>query len=711
MEMNKSISVITPAEKNENYINIALESLRKQTYTNFEVLILHSDIEALKKVIDEVYLNDKRYKFLQTPSDVNVGAVRNIGIEKAAGDYIYFLDSDDYISENMFELLTDNINDYPMIRGRMKSTDFSSSSIIILPGTNRIKMFSNKRYNLIRNNSAVNFLISKKTIENMNLRFSEEFKTYSDLTFMLPLLEEIEMIPYVYEVIYFRRRRNDPINHPSLRQSPVEQLAHDLFGIYNQLKTDEISEEAQRFLDNKLLNFYRKRLVTEFKDESTIDQYFDGLVESIKKIDPERLENKDFILKNDVKAIKSNKKNVFRKLSNFHHLLRDIKRGFGSKKGRKELLYKRVFKNMSFKDNLVVFESFQGKSYSDSPKYIYEYMLENRKDYRFVWIKSDLEKLPGKPETVKRFSLKYYYYIARAKYVVSNVRMPNSYIKRDGQIYLQTWHGTPLKRLAGDMADVHMPGTNSARYKRNFNRETDKWDYLIAPNQYSSDIFRRAFWFDNTMLQTGYPRNDILTNYNDAETIKKLKRKVYLPTNKKVILYAPTWRDDEYYKIGKYKFDLTLDLHRMKEQFGDEYIILLRMHYVVASNMDLTDLEGFAYDVSGYSDISELYLMSDILITDYSSVFFDYANLKRPILFYTYDIEKYQGQLRGFYIDMETELPGPLLMTNDDIIDAIENIDEVNEKYKDRYEEFHDKFCSWDDGKSSEKVVDAVFEK
>lgn len=170
MEMNKSISVITPAEKNENYINIALESLRKQTYTNFEVLILHSDIEALKKVIDEVYLNDKRYKFLQTPSDVNVGAVRNIGIEKAAGDYIYFLDSDDYISENMFELLTDNINDYPMIRGRMKSTDFSSSSIIILPGTNRIKMFSNKRYNLIRNNSAVNFLISKKTIENMNLR-------------------------------------------------------------------------------------------------------------------------------------------------------------------------------------------------------------------------------------------------------------------------------------------------------------------------------------------------------------------------------------------------------------------------------------------------------------------------------------------------------------------------------------------------------------
>ena len=709
--MNNLISVITPAEKNEEYINTALESLRKQAYTNFEVLVLHSDTDSLKKVIDDAYLDDDRYRFIDTPADLNVGAARNIGIEEAKGDYIYFLDSDDYISENMLQLLSDNIGEFPMIRGRMKSTDFSSSSVIILPGTNKIKMYSTRRYNLLRTNSAINFLISKAVIDRMNLRFSEEFKTYSDLTFMIPLMEEIEMIPYSYEAIYFRRRRNDPINNPSLRQSPLEQLTPDLLGIYNQLRTEELSEEARKYLDDKLLNFYRKRLVPEFKDDSTIDRYFEGLVESIKKIDPERLENKDFILKNDVKAIQSNKKSIFRKLSNFNHLLRDIKKGMASKKGRKELLYKRVFKNMDFQDNLVVFESFQGKSYSDSPKYIYEYMLENKKDYKFIWVMNKPVKIPGNPETVKRFSLKYYYYLARAKYVVSNVRMPNSYIKRDGQSYLQTWHGTPLKRLAGDMADVHMPGTNSARYKRNFNRETDKWDYLIAPNQYSSDIFRRAFWFNNTMLQTGYPRNDILTNRNDEETMKRLKRRIYLPTNKKIILYAPTWRDDEYYKVGKYRFDLNLDLHRMKEQFGDEYIILLRMHYVVASNIDLTDLEGFAYDVSKYSDVSELYLMSDILITDYSSVFFDYANLKRPILFYTYDIEKYQGQLRGFYIDMETELPGPLLMNNDQVLDAIENIDEVSEKYKERYEKFHERFCSWDDGRSSEKVVDAVFEK
>ena len=709
--MNNLISVITPAEKNEKYINTTLESLKKQRYSNFEVLILHSDVDLLKRVVDDLYLDDDRFKFLETPQDVYVGAARNIGLEAAKGDYIYFLDSDDYISENMLQLLSDNIGEFKMIRGRMKATDFSSSSVVILPGTNKIKMYSTRRFNLLRTESAINFLISKEVIDRLNLRFSEQFKTYSDLTFMVPLMEEIEIVPYADEGIYFRRRGNDPINNPSLRQSSIQQLTPDFFGVYNQLRTDELSLEAQKYLDDKLLNYYRKHLVTEFKDDSTIDQYFVGLVESINKVDPERLKNKDFILKNDVKTIKSNNKDRFRKLSNFNHLLRDIRRGLASKKGFKEFLYKRVFKNMSIKDDLVIFESFQGKAYSDSPKYIYQYMLNHKNNYNFVWVMNEPGNIPGQPKTIKRGTLKYYYNVARAKYIVSNVRMPNNYIKREEQTYLQTWHGTPLKRLAGDMEDVHMPGTNAAQYKRNFNKETNKWDYLIAPNQYSSDIFRRAFWFNNTMLQTGYPRNDVLTTHNDLETINRLKQTNQIPTDKKIILYAPTWRDDEFYKVGKYRFSLKLDLHRLKAQFGDEYIILLRMHYLVASNMDLTGLEDFAYDVSSYSDVSELYLMSDILITDYSSVFFDYANLKRPILFYTYDIEKYQGQLRGFYIDMETELPGPLLMDNDGVMDAIQNIDAVTEQYNGLYEEFYERFCSWDDGRSSEKVVNAVFEK
>jgi len=120
-------------------------------------------------------------------------------------------------------------------------------------------------------------------------------------------------------------------------------------------------------------------------------------------------------------------------------------------------------------------------------------------------------------------------------------------------------------------------------------------------------------------------------------------------------------------------------------------------------------MDGFAYNVSKYDDISELYLISDICITDYSSVFFDYANLRRPVLFYTYDIEKYKNQLRGFYIDMNTEVPGPLLYTSEEVVDAIKNIETVNEQYKERYKQFYNRFCHLDDGNASKKIVEKVF--
>jgi CDP-glycerol glycerophosphotransferase len=148
----------------------------------------------------------------------------------------------------------------------------------------------------------------------------------------------------------------------------------------------------------------------------------------------------------------------------------------------------------------------------------------------------------------------------------------------------------------------------------------------------------------------------------------------------------------------------------MKEKLGDEYVILLRTHYFIADTLDVTGLEGFAFNFSKYDDISELYLISDYLITDYSSVFFDYANLKRPMLFFTYDLEKYRDVLRGFYIDIEEELPGPLLFTTEEIIDTFHNIDQIVPKYEKKYDAFYEKYCSWEDGQASRKVAEEVFQ-
>ena len=363
------------------------------------------------------------------------------------------------------------------------------------------------------------------------------------------------------------------------------------------------------------------------------------------------------------------------------------------------------------KKRLIMFESYLGKQYSCNPRAIYEYMKETHPNYHMFWsvdkgsVRFFQEK--GIPY-IKRFSLKWLIYMARAEYWITNSRMPLWLTKPKHTVYVQTWHGTPLKKLALDMNEVHMPGTNTEKYKKNFTKESAKWDFLLSPNAYSTEIFRRAFDFHKTIIESGYPRNDYLYNYK-REDVEKIKKQLNLPLDKKVILYAPTWRDNQFYQVGKYKFNLRLDLDLMKEKLGEEYILLLRMHYLVAESLDLSRYEGFAFDVSKVQDIRELYVISDMLITDYSSVFFDYANLKRPMLFYVYDIDEYRDVLRGFYFDIEKEAPGPLVYSTEEIIENVNKLKNNDESINEAINRFYKKFCYLDDGEATKRVVEQIF--
>ena len=241
---------------------------------------------------------------------------------------------------------------------------------------------------------------------------------------------------------------------------------------------------------------------------------------------------------------------------------------------------------------LVIFESFLGKQYSCNPRAIYEYLQCHHSEYKMYWsvdkrytAQFDEAGIPY----LKRFSLSWLLKMTRARYWVTNSRLPLWIPKPNHTVYLQTWHGTPLKKLASDMKEVHMPGTTTESYKENFHAESSKWDYLISPNAYSSEIFARAFQVEpSKILETGYPRNDLLYNGNNRDTIDSLKQKLGIPIEKRIVLYAPTWRDDEFYSKGKYKFEIKLDLDQMKQELGDEYVILLRLHYLVSENLDLS---------------------------------------------------------------------------------------------------------------------------
>ena len=360
--------------------------------------------------------------------------------------------------------------------------------------------------------------------------------------------------------------------------------------------------------------------------------------------------------------------------------------------------------------NLILFESGLGKQYADSPRYIYEEIVKRGLKYKKVWVYNKQHRFMD-PNTIriKRLSPQYYYYLLKAGYWVNNQNFP-TYIKKPRKTrYLQTWHGTPLKRMLFDLEEVY--GRDDG-YKERVSSAVENWDYLISPSPYATKAFRSAFRFKKEVLELGYPRNDIFYRPEKEDIINKVRNKLRIPEDKKVILYAPTFRDNQTTKDNKFTFEIKMDLERMKEQLGDEYVVLLRLHVVVSSKLRIDEsLTDFAKNVSGYPDIQELLLISDILITDYSSVMFDFANTGNPMLFFTYDLADYRDNLRGFYMDFEEEAPGPLVNNTDEIIENINNIDDIKMKYNKKYKAFQEKYCPLEDGNASKRVVDRLFNK
>ena len=376
-----------------------------------------------------------------------------------------------------------------------------------------------------------------------------------------------------------------------------------------------------------------------------------------------------------------------------------------------------VFKMLPIKSGVYVFESQYGGRFDDNPKAVYDYLKkEDNAEHKLFWSIRYRDRNVVGEEDVKvlyRFSLRWLYYMARAEFWIINARMPQWLPKRKETKYVQTWHGTPLKKLALDMDTFGMPGSSLENYKKNFLAETQKWDYLVAPNQYSKEIFKSCFAFEKTFIESGYPRNDVLYQKNNPEDIKAIKERLGLPLDKKVILYAPTWRDDYYISKGKYKFHIPFDMDQLINVLEDDAVFIFRAHYLVAESLDELSTHPNVFNFSTNVDISDLYLVSDLLVTDYSSVFFDYANLKRPMLFYAYDYEHYRDNLRGFYFDLEKDAPGPFVVNKLEFYAKLKQFMDSSTfyEYQPKIENFHKEFSQWEDGNGSAKLIKVINKK
>jgi len=367
------------------------------------------------------------------------------------------------------------------------------------------------------------------------------------------------------------------------------------------------------------------------------------------------------------------------------------------------LIIVRLFNCFPIKQNKVFFFSYYGSQYGCSPKYITEYILKNcpGKEFDLVWAFNDIESkahLQGFRK-VKTMSVRFFYELCTSKVIITNFRTTEFFKKRKGQYYIQTWHSSlRLKKIEKDTES-----TLPKKYIKMAIEDSKKCDLLLSGCKMSTEIFKRAFWYDGKYFEHGTPRNDILFQ-NNTLLKEQIRRRLNISPNSKVVLYAPTFRKNN--NLDVYNMDYEKAANNLSQKFGGKWTVLVKLHpHLMAKSNQL--LSGCnVTDVTTYDDIQELLFISDVLITDYSSVMFDFALTRRPCFLYAPDIVDYINNDRQMYFDI-TRLPFPCSVNDNDLAKKIAGFDETEYKYQ--LEKFLDKIGSFEKGNACEMLVKHIY--
>ncbi len=337
--------------------------------------------------------------------------------------------------------------------------------------------------------------------------------------------------------------------------------------------------------------------------------------------------------------------------------------------------------------NSIFFESYYGQNVSSNPRGIDRAIARLLPSVSRNWSVVDASvEVPDGAVAIIEGSAAWWEARASSRALVVNDWLRKRFRRRRGQTVVQTWHGTPLKQLALDRPGVGLRTTLATK------REKSYWDVMLAQNQFSADVFRSAYAFRGPIWQEGYPRDDIL-RAGDGDAIRK---RLGIAKSAKIVLYAPTWRDDRPGKVDH------LDVAHFSQQLGGGYVTLIRGHSRSLQPGAEVVADG-VLDVTSYPDISDLFLIADALITDYSSVMFDFSVTGKPMYFFTPDLAHYRDDLRGFYFDLLAVAPGPVLSDAAELVRAIRSPNPT--EFADRYASWQARFNPRDDGGAGERVV------
>ncbi|MEU6093230.1 CDP-glycerol glycerophosphotransferase family protein [Streptomyces sp. NPDC047079] len=350
-------------------------------------------------------------------------------------------------------------------------------------------------------------------------------------------------------------------------------------------------------------------------------------------------------------------------------------------------------------DDLAVYCAYWGRGYACNPAAIHAKARELAPHIRSVFLVEPgaVGSLPEDVDHAVIGSRAYWDVLARAKFLINNANFADGVVKRPGSVHLQTQHGTPLKKMGVDQSTYPVVAAASGSFAKLLTR-VDRWDFNLSSNPHSTRMWERAYPGSYETLEYGYPRNDVYSTAT-ADDVARVRRELGVPEGRTALLYAPTHRDHD---TG---FDARLDLEAFCEAIGDGYVVLLRAHYFYDRGSARGD--GRIIDVTGHRSSEDVCLAADALITDYSSIMFDYANLDRPIVVYADDWDVYR-EVRGVYFDLMEAPPGRVARTPEELAVVVREGAYADSSAAALRAAFRQRFCRFDDGRAAERVVRRV---
>ncbi|GAA3152548.1 bifunctional glycosyltransferase family 2 protein/CDP-glycerol:glycerophosphate glycerophosphotransferase [Streptomyces rectiviolaceus] len=700
-------SVIVPVYKVQAYLPACLESVLGQSFTDLELIVVDDcSPDACGALIDECAARDTRVKAVHLKENVGLGRARNAGMEHAAGDYLIFLDSDDTLTPDSLHAISDRIKEtdepdvliYDYARTFWSGEEIRNQLAGLLKEEGKAPFRLSDRPDLLKLLMiAWNKAYRRDFIEREEFTFPPGL--YEDTPWTFPILMRAGSIATLDRVCvhYLQRRRGSILRTTTRRHFDIFDQYERLFAFLD--THPELSAAWRPIIFRRMIDHFstvftkRDRLPRGSRPEflrKARTHYRRYRVPGARPRARARLRHG---------LVRLGTHRTYRTLWTALRLRSRARRYAATArhraKGAALQLHYRVQLRLPLRADRAVFSSYWGRGYGCNPGALEAALREHAPHVRTAWIADPAHHhtLPTATRRIRPGTAAYWSALARSKYLVNNVNFDRRLIKRPGQVMIQTQHGTPLKLMGLDLQDrpAAARGTDFGTLLDN----ADKWDYVLSANRHSTLVWERVFPASFKTLEYGYPRNDIYQRASSAD-VARLREALGVPEGAVAILYAPTHRDYRHTQLR------SLDLERMLHNLGPRFVVLTRAHHSYGA--PLASSSGRLIDVSDHPSVESLCLASDALVTDYSSLMFDYANLDRPVVLHADDWEAYEAA-RGTYFDIRDFPPGAVARSEDELTDIFATGHWRGSRSAQLRAAFRDRFCVYDDGRAAERVV------